>query len=439
MEHRTVLFHKPDIRIVLLEGIHPSAVELLRADGYAQVVALPGAASGEELARLIGDAHFVGIRSRSQLSEAVLAATPGLMAIGCFCIGTNQVDLRAAARRGIPVFNAPFSNTRSVAELVLAQTILLMRGIAQKNALLHRSGWMKSATRSHEVRGKTLGIVGYGHIGTQLGLLAEHLGMRVVFHDIEAKLALGNARQLGTLDAVLRAADVLSLHVPETPRTRDLVGAPELARMKPGSHLINASRGSVVDIDALVDALDRGHLAGAAIDVFPVEPKGNDGRFDSPLVRFDNVLLTPHIGGSTLEAQASIGGEVAAKLARYGDNGSTVSAVNFPQVALPGHAGRLRILHVHRNRPGVMAGIHDRVAAAGLNVAAQYLRTDEELGYVVMDLDGSFDPDVLQDLSAVEGTIRCRLLPDVATGVAQVAEGDGSANTPRLDPRAHAE
>lgn len=439
MEHQTVLFHKPDIKIVLLEGIHPSAVEMLRGDGYTQVVALPGAACGEELARLIGDAHFVGIRSRSLLSDAVLAAAPRLMAIGCFCIGTSQVDLRAAARRGIPVFNAPFSNTRSVAELVLAQTILLMRGIAQKNALLHRSGWMKSATRSHEVRGKTLGIVGYGHIGTQFGLLAEHLGMRVVFHDIEAKLALGNARQLGTLDAVLQAADVLSLHVPDTPRTRNLVGARELARMKSGSHLINASRGSVVDIDALVEALDRGHLAGAAIDVFPVEPQGNEGRFDSPLVRFDNVLLTPHIGGSTLEAQASIGGEVAAKLARYGDNGSTVSAVNFPQVALPGHAGRLRILHVHRNRPGVMAGIHDRVAAAGLNVAAQYLRTDEELGYVVMDVDGSCDADALRDLSAVEGTIRCRLLPDVAARLAQDDEDGGSDDTPRVDQQAHAQ
>ena len=392
MRHSEFLFRKPEVRIVLLEGVHPSAIDLLHADGYTQVVALAGAAGGDELARLIADAHFVGIRSRSQLSEAVLAAAPRLMAIGCFCIGTNQVDLGAAARRGIPVFNAPFSNTRSVAELVLAEAILLMRGIPRRNALLHRNGWMKSASGSHEVRGKTLGIVGYGHIGTQLGLLAEHLGMQVVFHDIEAKLALGNSRQLATLDAVLQAADVVSLHVPETPQTRHLIGAHELARMKPASHLINASRGSVVDIEALVGALDRGHLGGAAIDVFPLEPRGNDGRFDSPLVRFDNVLLTPHIGGSTLEAQASIGREVAAKLARYGDNGSTVSAVNFPQVALPGHAGRLRILHVHRNRPGVMAGILGRVAAAGLNVAAQYLRTNDQLGYVVMDVDGTCDP-----------------------------------------------
>ncbi|MBU6440303.1 MAG: phosphoglycerate dehydrogenase [Betaproteobacteria bacterium] len=415
MNHPSILFDKPEIKIVLLEGIHPSAVDLLHADGFSQVLALPGAASGEELARAIGDAHFVGIRSRSQLTEQVLASAPRLLAIGCFCIGTNQVDLRAAARRGIPVFNAPFSNTRSVAELVLAETILLMRGIPQRNALLHRNGWMKSAARSHEVRGKTLGIVGYGHIGTQLGLLAEHLGMQVVFHDIEAKLALGNARQLDTLDAVLQAADVLSLHVPETPQTRDLIGARELARMKPASHLINASRGSVVDIEALVDALDREQLAGAAIDVFPAEPKGNDGRFESPLTRFDNVLLTPHVGGSTLEAQASIGREVATKLARYADNGSTVSAVNFPQVALPGHAGRLRILHVHRNRPGVMAGLHERVAAVGLNVAAQYLRTDEELGYVVMDVEGTCEPDALRELSGVEGTIRCRLLGDTAS------------------------
>jgi D-3-phosphoglycerate dehydrogenase len=313
-------------------------------------------------------------------------------------------------RRGIPVFNAPFSNTRSVAELVLAEIILLMRGIPQKNALLHRNGWSKSAAGAYEVRGKTLGIVGYGHIGTQIGVLAEQLGMHVVFFDIEAKLPLGNARQLPTLDAVLESADVVTLHVPETPATQWMIGGPQLARMKAGSHLINASRGTVVQIDALAEALERGHLAGAAIDVFPAEPQGNDNAFESPLTRFDNVLLTPHIGGSTAEAQANIGREVAAKLVRYSDNGSTVSAVNFPEVALPEHTGRCRLLHIHRNVPGVMAAINERFSAAGINIAGQYLRTNEEIGYVVIDVDSAASRVAQDELCGVPGTIRCRIL-----------------------------
>ncbi|UZG44734.1 phosphoglycerate dehydrogenase [Caldimonas thermodepolymerans] len=402
---------KDRLRFVLLEGIHPSAVEALHRDGYTQVVTHPKALSGEALAEAIGDAHFVGIRSRTRLTEAVLAQAPKLVAIGAFCIGTNQIDLEAAARRGIPVFNAPFSNTRSVAELVVAEIVMLMRGIPQKNALLHRGGWAKSAAHAYEVRGKTLGIVGYGHIGTQVGVLAEHLGMRVVFHDIEAKLPLGNARQLGSLDEVLEAADVVSLHVPETPATLNLIGAPQLARMKPGSCLINASRGTVVDIDALVAALDGGHLLGAAIDVFPVEPQGNDAAFESPLTRFDNVILTPHIGGSTLEAQESIGREVAAKLIRYSNNGSTVSAVNFPEVSLPElHAGACRLLHVHHNVPGVMARVNERFSAAGINVAAQYLQTNAQVGYVVVDIDAAASQVALHELCAIEGTIRCRIL-----------------------------
>jgi D-3-phosphoglycerate dehydrogenase len=297
-----------------------------------------------------------------------------------------------------------------VAELVLAEIVMLMRGIPHKNAVLHRGGWVKSAAGSYEVRGKTLGIVGYGHIGTQIGVLAEHLGMQVVFHDIEAKLTLGNARQLASLDDVLQAADVTSLHVPDTPATRDMIGARELALMKPGSHLINASRGTVVDIAALADALARGHLAGAAIDVFPVEPQGNDSAFESPLVRFDNVLLTPHIGGSTAEAQANIGKEVAAKLIRYSNNGSTVSAVNFPEVALPEHTGRCRLLHIHRNVPGVMAAVNERFSASGINIDAQYLRTNEDVGYVVIDVDSTASQVALDQLCAVPGTIRCRIL-----------------------------
>lgn len=401
---------KDRLKFVLLEGIHDTALQTLRDAGYTQVQSLPKALAGAELATALADAHFVGIRSRTQLTREVIAAAPRLAAIGAFCIGTNQIDLGAAMRRGIPVFNAPFSNTRSVAELVLAEIIVLMRGIPQKNAVLHRNGWVKSAAHSYEVRGKALGIVGYGHIGTQVGVLAEQLGMTVLFHDVEAKLPLGNARQLPTLDALLQAADVVTLHVPATAQTVDLMGAAELARMKPGSHLINASRGNVVDVPALAAALDAGHLLGAAIDVFPVEPQGNDARFESPLTRFDNVLLTPHIGGSTAEAQANIGCEVASKLVRYSDNGSTVSAVNFPEVALPAHTGRCRLLHVHRNVPGVMARINERFAAAGINVAAQYLSTNEELGYVVIDVDSDASRVALDQLASIADTIRCRIL-----------------------------
>jgi len=398
------------LKAVLLEGIHPSAVETLQRDGYTQIVTHAKALAGAELRDAIQGAHFLGIRSRTQLTAEVLQHADKLAAIGCFCIGTNQVDLKAAMRLGIPVFNAPFSNTRSVAELVLAQVIMLMRGIPEKNAILHRGGWVKSAAHSYEVRGKTLGIVGYGHIGTQIGVLAEQLGMRVIFRDIEAKLPLGNAREMSSLDQLLAQSDVVSLHVPETPETQNLIGAAQLAAMKPGSHLINASRGTVVDIDALTAALDSQHLHGAAIDVFPVEPQGNDAFFTSPLTRFDNVILTPHIGGSTSEAQVNIGTEVAAKLVRYSSNGSTTSAVNFPEVALPGHSGRSRLLHIHKNVPGVLAHVNERLSAAGINIAAQYLGTFEEVGYVVIDVDSAASQQALDELCGVEGTIRCRIL-----------------------------
>ena len=401
---------KEKLKFVLLEGIHPTAVDALKSDGYTNIVTSPKALAGDELASVLADAHFLGIRSRTQLTAEVLEAAPKLTAIGAFCIGTNQIALDTAMRRGIPVFNAPFSNTRSVAELVLAEIIMLMRGIPHKNAVLHRGGWVKSAAGSYEVRGKALGIVGYGHIGTQIGVLAEQMGMQVVFYDVEAKLPLGNARQLASLAELLQAADVVSLHVPETPQTQNMMGAEQLALMKPGSHLINASRGTVVDIDALCAALERQHLAGAAIDVFPVEPQGNDSAFESPLVRFDNVLLTPHIGGSTAEAQANIGREVAAKLIRYSNNGSTVSAVNFPEVALPEHTGRCRLLHIHQNVPGVMARVNERFSAAGINIASQYLRTNEEVGYVVIDVDSTASQVALEELCAVPGTIRCRIL-----------------------------
>ncbi|MDM7941674.1 MAG: phosphoglycerate dehydrogenase [Hydrogenophaga sp.] len=398
------------IRFLLLEGIHPSAVAVLRAAGYSQIESLPGALPDDELKARIADVHFLGIRSRTQLSAEVLSHARRLAAVGCFCIGTNQVDLAAARQRGVAVFNAPFSNTRSVAELVLAEAILLMRGVPEKNAEAHRGGWLKSASHSHEIRGKTLGIVGYGAIGSQLSVLAEALGMKVVYFDVATRLPLGNARPLGTLADLLGSADVVSLHVPETADTQWMIDAPQLALMKPGAVLINASRGSVVVIDALADALRRQALLGAAIDVFPQEPHSNDDRFESPLRGLDNVILTPHIGGSTLEAQENIGIEVADKLVRYSDNGTTTSAVNFPEVALPAHPGQHRLLHIHRNVPGVLSGINRVFSDHQINIAAQYLQTREDLGYVVMDIDAAHSELALSELARVPGTLRSRVL-----------------------------
>ena len=404
---------KSRIKILLLEGIHPSAVAAFEADGYSAIESHPKALPEARLLEAIHDAYIVGIRSASQLTANVVAHAPRLMGIGCFCIGTNQVDLVAAQDRGIPVFNAPFSNTRSVAELVLAEIILLLRGIPQRSAAVRRGGWVKTATGSHEVRGKCLGIVGYGHIGTQVGLLAEGLGMQVAYYDIETKLALGNARALPSLDALLKIADVVTLHVPETPQTYQMIGAAQLALMKPGSHLINAARGTVVDIEPLVAALDEKHLAGAALDVFPTEPKGNDEEFISPLRRFDNVLLTPHVGGSTEEAQQNIGLEVASKLIKYSNNGSTLSSVNFPEVALPEHPGKHRLLHIHRNQPGVLSQINAVFSEQQINIAGQYLQTNPRIGYVVIDIDGGERTETLhlkKRLEAVTGTIRTRVL-----------------------------
>ena len=405
-------FPKQDIRVVLFEGISHRAVEVFEAAGYRQVELLPKSLTGDELIEKVSGAHIIGIRSRTQITAEVVEQARKLITIGCFCIGTNQVDLDAAQLAGIPVFNAPYSNTRSVAELVVAEAVMLMRGIPQKNAECHRGGWSKSAAGSHEVRGKTLGIIGYGHIGTQVGVLAESLGMHVIFHDIEAKLSLGNARAAAGLDDLLERSDVVTLHVPETPATRMMFGAGQIARMKPGAHLINASRGTVVDIDALAAALESGHVGGAAVDVFPVEPKGNGEPFESPLVRFDNVILTPHVGGSTLEAQDNIGTEVAAKLVRYSDNGSTLSAVNFPEVTLPEHAGSHRILHIHRNVPGVLSKINELFSREGVNIDGQFLRTDTKVGYVVIDIASTpaITARLRTALNAIEGTLRTRVL-----------------------------
>ncbi|MCA0300104.1 MAG: phosphoglycerate dehydrogenase [Proteobacteria bacterium] len=412
MSNKKTSYPKQDIRVLLLEGVSRTAVDTFRAAGYTQIEFHEKSLPEDELKRRIAEAHIVGIRSRTHLTDDVLAQARRLIAVGCFCIGTNQVDLDAAELAGIPVFNAPYSNTRSVAELVIAQAIMLMRGIPQKNVECHRGGWSKSAAGSHEVRGKTLGIIGYGHIGTQVGVLAEALGMHVLFHDIETKLSLGNARPAIGLDDLLAQSDVVTLHVPETPATQGMFGAAQIAGMKRGAHLINASRGTVVDIDALADALKSGQVGGAAVDVFPVEPKGNAESFESPLRGLDNVILTPHVGGSTLEAQDNIGIEVAAKLVRYSDNGSTLSAVNFPEVTLPGHDGSRRILHIHRNVPGVLSQINDIFRDRGINIDGQFLRTDPKVGYVVIDVtaDEEQTTSLREAMAAIDGTLRVRVL-----------------------------
>ncbi|MCD1628993.1 phosphoglycerate dehydrogenase [Marinobacter shengliensis] len=401
---------KSKIRILLLEGVHQSAIDTLNAAGYTNIEYLSHSLGEEELIEKIADAHFVGIRSRTQLTEKVFDAAKKLVAVGCFCIGTNQVDLQAATRRGVAVFNAPFSNTRSVAELVLAQAILLLRGVPEKSAKAHRGEWLKSAKNSYEIRGKKLGIIGYGNIGTQFSVLAEGLGMDVYFYDVVSKLSIGNATQVGTLQELLNIADVVSLHVPETPATKYMFKAEQFAHMKPGSILMNASRGTVVDIDALADALRSGKLLGAAVDVFPVEPKSNDEEFISPLREFDNCILTPHVGGSTIEAQENIGREVAEKLAMYSDNGTSVSSVNFPEVALPSHPNQHRLLHIHENVPGVMSEINQVFSENGINVCGQYLQTKEDIGYVVVDVDKAYGELALEKLRQVKGTIRCRVL-----------------------------
>ena len=405
-------YPRQDIKVLLLEGVSASAVEVFHRAGYSQVELHAKSLPEDELKARIGEAHIIGIRSRTQLTAEVLAQAKRLIAVGCFCIGTNQVNLGAARLAGVPVFNAPYSNTRSVAELVIAEAIMLLRGIPQKNAQCHRGGWAKSANGSYETRDKVLGIVGYGHIGTQVGVLAESLGMRVIFHDIETKLALGNARAVSSLDELLERSDVVTLHVPETPATQLMIRAEQLAKMHAGAMLINASRGSVVDIDALAVALREKRLAGAAIDVFPLEPKGNDDAFVSPLAGMDNVILTPHIGGSTLEAQDNIGIEVASKLVRYSDNGSTLSAVNFPEVTLPEHPHSRRLLHIHRNVPGTLSRINELFSAGNLNIDAQFLQTDSEVGYVVIDVsaDEAQANALKAQMATIPGTLRSRVL-----------------------------
>lgn len=403
---------KNQIRWLLLEGISQSARDVLEQHGYTNVGQLATALDKDALVEALKGVQILGIRSRTHLTDDILAAAGSLVAVGCFSVGTNQVALPAASRLGIPVFNAPFSNTRSVAELTMAEIVMLMRGIFSKSTAAHLGRWQKTASGSREVRGKTLGIVGYGNIGSQLAVLAEAMGMRVIFHDHTDKLRHGNAEPAASLADLLGRADVVSLHLPQTKETRGLIGEAEIRAMKPGAFLINNARGTVLDVDALAGALKDGHLAGAAVDVFPAEPKSNSDEFVSPLRGLDNVILTPHVGGSTEEAQERIGEEVARKLVEYSDVGSTVGAVNFPQVQLPKGTSNTRFIQVQRNAPGELGRLNDLFAGYRVNIAAQHYQTDGEIGYVVLDADGVVENsvEILEAIRRLPGTIRARLL-----------------------------
>ena len=400
-------------RVLLLENIHQTAVELFQRAGLS-VERLPKSLPTAELRKRLDGVHLLGIRSKTHLEAELLRGARDLLAVGCFCIGTNQVDLAAASSAGVPVFNAPFSNTRSVAELILAEIVVLARQLGDRSREVHAGTWRKVATSCHEVRGKTLGIVGYGHIGSQVGVLAESLGMRVVFYDIVAKLALGNCQPCATLGELLELSDFVTLHVPATPQTHGMIGAPELQRMKRGSHLLNASRGTVVDIPALAAVLRSGHIGGAAIDVYPSEPEENSEGFRTELQGLPNVILTPHIGGSTEEAQASIGREVAVALIKYLNQGATTQAVNFPQIELVPPRGTHRVLNVHRNVPGVLRDINRVVSELGANIHSQLLSTETDIGYLIMDLDQDVSVQVCEGISRLDTSIRTRIAEEIA-------------------------
>jgi len=406
------LSSRPGTKTLLLEGVNDSAVELFTSSGYTNLERLPKALDADALRKAIPPIELLGIRSRTQLTRDVFSIADQLVAVGCFSVGTNQVDLDAARQRGIPVFNAPFSNTRSVAELVIGEIVMLLRRIFPRSVQAHAGGWDKSATNSREVRGRTLGIVGYGNIGSQLSTLAEAMGMKVIYFDHTDKLRHGNTEPVASLHELLAQSDIVSLHVPETPATAGMIGETELRAMKRGSYLINNSRGTVVDLEALARSLRDDHLAGAAVDVFPVEPTSNSERFQTPLQGLRNVILTPHIGGSTEEAQDRIGTEVTRKMIDYVDNGSTMGAVNFPQVQLPARALGARFSHVHRNVPGMLRRLNEIFLQRDLNIVAQYLETDSAVGYVVLDVDlpGPIGHAILDEIRAVDGTIRARLI-----------------------------
>lgn len=401
---------KNKINVLMLEGIDQSAIDIFKQAGYNNIEVLKTALDGAELEQKIKNVHILGIRSRTHLTPDILKKAKKLIAVGCYSIGTNQVDLQTAKNIGVPVFNAPFSNTRSVAEFVIAEIIMLVRNVPAKNAAAHQGKWLKSAHNSFEVRGKNLGIVGYGHIGTQVSILAESLGMNVFYYDIERKLSMGKATACHSLKELLERSDVVTLHVPETELTHNMISTPQIADMKKGSHLINASRGTVVDYNAVAAALKEGWLAGAAADVFPIEPGSNNEQFESVLQEFDNVILTPHIGGSTSEAQENIGVEVTEKLIRYSDNGSTISAVNFPQISLHPNRNKQRFLHIHKNMPGVLKNINYVFTERDINISSQFLQTDNDIGYVIVDIETQMSDDILKELKKIPHTIRARML-----------------------------
>lgn len=402
-------YPKERIKVLLLENIHPSAAQLMTADGLS-VEVMSSALGEKELCEKIEDVHMLGIRSKTRVTPKVLESARRLLSVGCFCIGTNQVALDAASKRGVVVFNAPFSNTRSVAELVLCEVIALSRRLMDRSKDMHDGTWTKTATGSFEIRGKTLGIVGYGHIGRQVGVIAEALGMNVLFYDIVQQLPMGNNREVDSLEQLLAASDFVTLHVPATEQTRKMIGAAQLAQMRKGSRLLNLSRGNVVDIPALAESLRSGHLSGAAVDVFPTEPQSNQERFESPLQGVRNVILTPHVGGSTEEAQAAIGKEVATTLLKFLNTGSTLSAVNFPKVEPSILRGRHRILNIHRNVPGVLSSINTIISELNANVESQILDTNADVGYLVMDLDRDVSNEVKARVSALDTNIRTRIL-----------------------------
>ena len=403
-------YPKDKIKILLLEGIHQSAIDTFKAANYNNIELLPKALPEADLIEKIKDVSLVGIRSKTQMNARVIAAAKKLKAIACFCIGTNQVDLEAATEAGIAVFNSPYNNTRSVAELVIAETIILMRRVAETNMATHEGIWLKTAAGSYEVRGKKMGIIGYGHIGSQVSVLAEAMGMKVFYYDIEPKLVMGNALAVSSLDELLENSDVISLHVPATPETKNMIGEAEFKKMKKGSILLNLSRGNVVDIDALRAALESGHIAGAGIDVFPKEPKSKYDFFETPLQKLPNVILTPHIGGSTLEAQQTIGIDATQKMINYLDTGSTVGSHSVPSLTLPTHQQAHRILHIHENKTGVLRSINEVLADADVNILGQYLKTNPKIGYVVLDVDKATSPEMLSALRAVKHTINVRVL-----------------------------
>ena len=403
-------YPKEKIRILFLENISDAALKNFSKHGYVQVEKFPKALNEDDLVREIKDVHILGIRSKTHISDKVLSAAKKLQAIGCFCIGVNQVDLKAATQHGIVVFNAPYSNTRSVAELVIAAAIMLIRRIPDKNRAAHEGVWMKDSKGSYELRGKTLGIVGYGNIGSQVSVLAEALGMKVIFYDIETKLPMGNAEDAQSLRQLLNKADVVTLHVPETPQTKNLINKNNLKYFKKGAILINYARGEVVELEALKNAMLTGHIGGAAIDVYPWEPEKNGDKFQTPLQHVPNVILTPHIGGSTEEAQENIGEDVSAKLFNFLEKGITNGSHTVPALSLPPQEGSHRILHIHYNVPGVLSEINTQLSKHNINILGQYLKTNDEIGYVVLDVDKKISGQAFHLLKEVKHTIKVRLL-----------------------------